>query len=193
MNDQFLARANTGITILAKHFPAVLALEGWQPHKPLKVRIHKDVAAAGIMPAEDIEPTLHLYVCRLMYQLALAAGGCRYDLNGEPCGEVTADQAAGAAASAAHIEAEGQTRGATAIAAWKANRPGKVWKVFPDDHGAHKPDRRREPEDVTATPPLAPELTATSAPRSEPVAKPLGLADLKRAAQERRAGSPARA
>jgi sRNA-binding protein len=190
MSDQFLARANNGIDALAKHFPAVFAHEGWQPHRPLKIGINKDIAAAGITPAEDIGPTLRLYVRRLMYQRALAAGGSRYDLNGEPCGEVTAEQAAGAATSAAHIEAEPQTRGAAAIAAWKA-KPRKVWKVFPDGHDANKPDKRREPEDVTAAPPLAPELAATPPTPTKPVAKRLGMADLRRVAQERRAGSRA--
>jgi sRNA-binding protein len=132
MSNQFLTRANGGIALLAEHFPAVFACEGWQPHKPLKIGIKDDIAAAGIMPAEDISPTLYLYVRRLMYQRALAAGGSRYDLNGEPCGEVTAEQAAGATTRAALIEAAAQIRGAAAITAWKANKPRKVWKAFPD-------------------------------------------------------------
>jgi ProP effector len=193
MSNQFLARANDGIAVLAEHFPAVFSLEGWQPHKPLKIGINEDIAAAGVMPAEDIGPTLRLYVQRLMYQRALAAGGSRYGLDGEPCGAVTAEQVATAATSAAHIEAEAQTRGAAAIAAWKANKPRKVWKVFPDGDDANKPRERREPEDVTAAPPLAPELAATPAPPTEPTAKRLGLADPRRAAQERRAGSRAHA
>jgi sRNA-binding protein len=81
-----------------EHFPPVFVLEGWQSHKPLK--INEDIAAAGIMSAEDIGPTLRVYVRRLMYQRARAAGGARYDLNGELC-EVTAEQAA-AAYRAAH-------------------------------------------------------------------------------------------
>jgi sRNA-binding protein len=189
MSSQFLARANRGIALLAEHFPAVFVLEGWQPHMPLKIGINEDIAAAGIMPAEDIGPTLRLYVRRLMYQRALAAGSSRYDLNGKPCGEVTAEHAAGAVTSAAHIEAEAQIKGAAAIAARKANKPRKVWKVLPDGHDANKPDKRGEPGDVTAAPPLAPELAATPPTPTEPVVKRLGLADLRRAAQERRARS----
>ena len=185
MTSQFLSRASHGIAVLAEHFPAVFALERWQPHRPLKIGIKDDIAAAGIMPAEDIGPTLRLYVRRLQYQRALAAGGSRYDLNGEPSGEVTAEQAAGAAASAAHIEARARSTGAAAIAAWKANKPRKVWKVFPD-YDASKLGKRREPEDVTAAQPPAAELAATPAPLAEPVVKRLGLADLKKAARERR-------
>ena len=111
MSNQFIARTNNGIVVLAEHFPAVFSLEVWQPHKPLKIGIHEDIAAAGIMPAEDIGPTLRLYVRRLMYQRALAAGGSRCGLDGEPCGEVTAEQAAGAAIAVTHIEAKAQAQG----------------------------------------------------------------------------------
>jgi ProP effector len=189
MSNQFLARANGGIVVLAERFPAVFALEGWQPHRPLKIGINEDIAAAGVMPAEDIGPTLRLYVQRLMYQRALAAGGSRFGLDGEPCGEVTAEHAAGAVTSAAHIEAAAQTRAAAAIAAWKVNKPRKVWKVFPDGHDANKPDKHREPGDVTAALPLAPDGPPPPPTPTEPVAKRLGLADLRRAAQERRARS----
>jgi sRNA-binding protein len=185
MSDQFVTRANAGIAALAEHFPAVFALEGWQPHKPLKIRIHKDIAAAGIMPVEDIGPALCLYVCRLMYQRALAAGGSRYGLDGEPCGEVTAKHAAEAAVLAAHFKADAQTRGAAAITARQANRPRKVWKVFPDGCDANKSEHKKT-GDITAAPPPAPERTAAPATPTGPATKRLGLADLKRAAQERR-------
>jgi sRNA-binding protein len=131
MSNQFLARAKGGIAVLAEHFPALFAIEEeWQAHKPLKIGVKENIAAAVIMPLDDIGPALRLYTRRLMYQRALAAGGSRYDLNGEPCGEVTAEQAAGGAASAAKIEAEAQARGAAAIAAWKGKGPRKVWKVI---------------------------------------------------------------
>jgi sRNA-binding protein len=192
MSDQFLTRANAGIAVLAEHFPAVFAIEGWQPHKPLKVRIHKDVAAAGIMPVEDIGPALRLYVCRLMYQRALAAGGSRYGLDGEPCGEVTAKHAEEAAVIAAHIEAEAQTKGTAAITARQANRPRKTWKVFPDGHDAKELEHKK-PATVTVAPSMAPELATTPATAAEPAVKRLGLADLRKAAQERRARNHAHA
>jgi sRNA-binding protein len=174
MSKQFFVRANGGIAVLAEHFPVVFVLEGRQPHKPLKIGIKEDIAAAGVMPTEDIKPALRLYVRRLMYQRALAAGGCRYSLDGKPCGEVTAEQAAGAAIVAAHIEAEVQTKGTADITARKADKPRTVSKVFLDDE-------HRGPEDFADALPSA----------SEPTVKRLGLADLKRAAQERRAQSRA--
>jgi sRNA-binding protein len=185
MSDQFLVRANNGIEVLATHFPAVFALEGWQPHKPLKIGIHKDIAASSIMPAEDIKPALCLYVQRLMYQHALAAGGPRFGLDGEPCGEVTAKHAADAAIAASHIEAKAQAEGAAATAARKAKKPRRIWKVFPDGCDASEPDSHKEREGIAAAPPLVP-VTTTATP-TEPTIKRLGLGDLKRAAQERRA------
>jgi sRNA-binding protein len=145
------------------------------------------------MPAEDIKPALRLYVQRLMYQRALAAGGSRYDLNGEPCGEVTAEHAASAATAAAHIAAVAQTKAAAAVASRKANNPRKVSSEFPDGDEANKPDKHKEPEDIPAASSPAPELAATTAPPIEPAAKRLGLADLKRAAQERRGRNHAHA
>jgi ProP effector len=189
MSNQFLARANAGIAVLAERFPAVFASEYWQPHKPLKIGISKDIAAAGIMPAEDIGPTLRLYVHRLMYQRALAAGGARYDLNDELSGEVAAEHVTAAAAAVAAIEAKTQTAAATIIAAKKANRQPRVWKVFPESHDANKPDNRSKTGDFTAAPPLAPELPPAPTIPTEPAVKRLGLADLKKAAQERRAAA----
>jgi ProP effector len=188
MSNQFLVRANNGIAALAKHYPAVFTLEGWRPHRPLKIRIHKDIAAAGVVPVEDIEPAVRVYVKRLMYQRALAAGGSRYDLDGEPCGEVTAEHAADAAAAAAQIEAKLQARGPAATAAWKTNKPNKVSKV-PEGREASNPDSGSEPGNITATPPPVPATTTATA--TEPTVKRFGLADLKKAAQERRARSGA--
>ena len=189
MSNQFIARANRGIAVLAEHFPIVFSVEGWQPHKPLKIGIREDIAAAGIMPAEDIGPALRLYVRRLMYQRALAAGGSRYDLDGGPCGEITAEQAADAAIAATHIETKAQAKGTAAAVARKAKKPRRVWKVFPDGCAAGKPDNREEGGATTAASPLVP--TTVSAPPPEPAIKRLGLGDLKRAAQERRARNSA--
>jgi sRNA-binding protein len=158
---------------------------------PAHVELLEQLSAPPDRPSLDAVSHLPIFSGLWMYQRALAAGGSRFALNGEPCGEVTKEQAADAATSAAHIEAEAQTRGAAAIAARKANKPRKVWKVFPDGQDANKPDKRREPGDVTAAPPLAPDGPPPPPTPTEPVAKRLGHADLRRAAQERRAGSRA--
>jgi len=65
-NKDFLARAAAGIAALAERFPTAFAAEDWQPHKPLKVGIHNDIAAAGVLPVEDVRPALRIYTLRLM-------------------------------------------------------------------------------------------------------------------------------
>jgi ProP effector len=84
------------IAILAERFP-VFAPDIWMPHKPLKVGIYSDLAALGVLPGREIHIGLSYYTRRLQYQRALAAGGPRYNLAGEPVGEVSEADRAGAA------------------------------------------------------------------------------------------------
>ena len=69
--------------------------------KPLNIGIREEVIAlAGVHPALmevsriQLHRTLKFYTHRLAYQKALAAGGPRYGLDGQPAGEVTPDQQA---------------------------------------------------------------------------------------------------
>ncbi|EBW6019248.1 proQ/FINO family protein [Salmonella enterica subsp. enterica serovar Infantis] len=62
--------------------------------KPLKVGIiddlMQDISARNLtIGAGVLKATLARYTHRIRYQKALAAGGVRHDLYGEPCGEVT--------------------------------------------------------------------------------------------------------
>ncbi|CAN1530859.1 ProQ/FINO family protein [Escherichia coli] len=62
--------------------------------KPLKVGIFddliQDIAARGISLGQGtLRATLARYVQTPRYYRALVAGGARYDLKGQPCGEVT--------------------------------------------------------------------------------------------------------
>jgi sRNA-binding protein len=84
------------IAILAERFP-VFAPDIWMPHKPLKVGIYADLAALGVLTGREIHVGLSYYCRRLMYQQALAAGGPRYDLMGNPAGEVSESDRVGAA------------------------------------------------------------------------------------------------
>jgi sRNA-binding protein len=99
---------------------------------------------------------LRRYVSRRMYQCALAAGGPRFDLAGNVAGEVTPEQIFGAKAVLACIDA----KAADQAVAVRAAREGE------------RIERKR----------------AKPSPPPPPAAEPrrLGLADLKRAAQERR-------
>ena len=81
------------IAALAGLFPAVFVAEQWKPHRPLKRGVHNDLIERGVLLARECR-VLRWYVSRRMYQVALAAGGPRYGLDGEPAGEVTPDQMA---------------------------------------------------------------------------------------------------
>jgi sRNA-binding protein len=91
-----------------------------------------------------------------MYQRALAAGGPRFDLDGNAAGEVTPEQMAGARSLIAHLEAKAISAAKTARAAHASRRLAQQ----------AAPAERAQP-----TPP-------------EP--RRLSLADLKRAAAERK-------
>jgi sRNA-binding protein len=71
---------------VAELFP-VFTAEPWQPHRPLKVGIHLDLVAAGILTPAEVAAAMRHYSSRRMYQVALTAGGPRYGLDGRVAGE----------------------------------------------------------------------------------------------------------
>ncbi|HCL5065772.1 TPA: ProQ/FinO family protein [Salmonella enterica] len=84
-----------------KHMRRVLAL--WPElfdldnPKPLRVGVlddlMQDISARNLtIGAGVLKAAIASYTRRIRYQKALAAGGDRYDLNGQPCGEVTPEQ-----------------------------------------------------------------------------------------------------
>jgi ProP effector len=103
------------ISALAELFPFAFTAEKWKPHRPLKRGVHNDLIEHGVLLARECR-VLRWYVSRRMYQVALAAGGPRYDLDGQPAGEVTPDEADHAKAAVSAIEAK-QNRKATAARA----------------------------------------------------------------------------
>ncbi|EDX0048482.1 proQ/FINO family protein [Salmonella enterica] len=65
--------------------------------KPLKVGIFddlmQDISARNLtIGAGVLKATLVRYTHRIRYKKAVCAGGARYDLNGQPCGEITPEQ-----------------------------------------------------------------------------------------------------
>jgi len=132
-------------------FPRTFTAEAWQPHKPLKRGIHRDLVARGVLlPAECRRVFAH-YGHRRAYQVALAGGGVRIDLDGEPSGELTAAEREAAKRVIARLDALMIEKAKAAAAQAKA---AAKLKLMP-----------------------APEAGAE---------RPSGLADLKRAAAERK-------
>jgi sRNA-binding protein len=152
--------AEQTIAALAELFPACFVANRWEPHRPLARGIHRDLVDRGILQPEECRLVLGLYVARPMYQRALAAGGPRVNLVGNPTDEVTAEEMALAAASVARIEARAVTQAEAARAA---------------RHAAYR--ERKRAKQV-----LAPARSDGPAIRRD------GLTDLKAAAAARRNG-----
>jgi sRNA-binding protein len=154
------------IAVLAGLFPAAFTAERWQPHRPLKIGIHQDLVDRGVLLPNECR-VLRWYVLRRMYQVALAAGGSRYDLDGNVAGDVSPEQIEGAKANVALIEAKHALQA----------------KVIADERTATRKTAK--------TPVLTKLFTAGQPATTAPSAKPakLGLAELKAAARTRRIGT----
>ena len=166
-------KSDAHIAALAALFPAVFSAEPRQAHHPLKVGIGDDLVARGVLGAREVNAALKRYVDRLTYQECLAAGGARIDLDGNVAGEVSSEHRCRAERMVARIKA----RQLAEAAATKAEV---------------KEDVRR-----AATPPSVLDgKVVVMPPRSEAMpsagSRRLGLADLKRAAQQRRAHQEAK-
>ena len=152
--------AEQTIAALADLFPAFIA-NRWEPHRPLARGIHRELIERGILRPEECRLVIGLYVGRPMYQRALAAGGARINLAGNPTDEVTAEEMAYAAASVARHDARAIAKTETARAIRQA---------------AYAERQRAKKQAVTPT------------PSNNAVHHRDGLADLKAAAAARRNG-----
>ncbi len=84
-----LSPAATG-TLLAQHFPALF---GAGNVKPIKLRIQADIQARapGLVSRKSLSLFLHRHTTSTAYLRALVASPQRFDLDGEPAGEVAAE------------------------------------------------------------------------------------------------------
>jgi sRNA-binding protein len=174
----------TVIAALADLYPAAFVRERWQSHKPLKAGIHHDLIAAGIVTAAEVSPAMRWYCGRRTYQVALAAGGPRYDLDGVPCGEVSAEQARSAQLLVEHMDRKTAETAAKARAEQKA-----VWLAEKAKRAAA--EARSEPKRPKPYHSGRHEIIAPRPPQTVDPAAPkrLGLAGLKAAAQARKAAA----
>lgn len=162
-------KSDANIAALAAMFPAAFSAEPWQAHHPLKVGIGNDLVARGVLGAPEVNAALKRYVDRLMYQKCLAAGGARVDLEGNVAGEVSREQRCRAERLVARIKDRllADAAAANAEAGKEAVRQAAAPPSMLNDK-------------VVVMPPLGDKAPPTGGGR-------LGLAELKRAAQERRA------
>ena len=126
------------LTCLAERFPQTFVLEGYQPHRPLKVGIAADLMSrCPELDRRKLSAALSAYTQRVMYLEGMVAGTARIDLDGNLAGEVSALDAEHAAERLAKILASRQATRAMAVAARSAERVA------------------RQPVPATATPPAA--------------------------------------
>jgi ProP effector len=160
-------KSESNIAALAAMFPAAFSTEPWQEHRPLKVGIGNDLVARGVFGRREVNAALKRYVDRLMYQKCLAAGGDRVDLEGNVAGEVSNEHRSRAERLVARIEERQRAEAAAAKAAVESEKVVRHASSAFNDRAVFMP----LPAQTTLP---------TGSGR-------LGLADLKRAAQERRA------
>jgi sRNA-binding protein len=163
-------KSDAHIAALAAMFPAAFSAETWQEHRPWKVGIGNDLVARGVLGKRAVNAALKRYVDRLMYQKCLAAGGARVDLEGNIAGEVSSEHRSRAERLVARIEAHQLAEAAAVKAEAESIEAVRQAAAIPSMLDARVVVMPTQPE---ATP-------STGSHR-------LGLADLKRAAQERRA------
>ncbi|HCL6755338.1 ProQ/FINO family protein [Citrobacter freundii] len=81
------------LELLLTHWPEAFSLNA---PRPLAVGtaelIAADMCARGVTGAGKIRAAVAMYTRRALYLKALIAGGARYNLAGEPAGEVTPEQ-----------------------------------------------------------------------------------------------------
>ena len=107
---------DAALACLTEAFPQTFVLERNRPHRSLKVGIAADIPAR--CPAVErrvLSAALRVYARRVMYLRGLVAGAARVDLDGNPAGEVTAQDAEYAAAKLAEILASREVKRAAAV------------------------------------------------------------------------------
>ncbi|HCN96093.1 MAG TPA: proQ/FINO family protein [Leclercia sp.] len=81
------------LDLLITHWPAAFNLDAPRPLAiGIAEMISADMCARGITGAGKIRAAVAMYTRRAIYLKALIAGGARYNLVGEPVGEVTPEQ-----------------------------------------------------------------------------------------------------
>ena len=165
-----ITKSDTNIAALAALFPAAFSAEPWRAHRPLKVGIGNDLVARGVLGAREVNAALKRYVDRLMYQKCLAAGGARVDLDSNVAGEVSREQRCRAERLVARIKARQLAEAPSAKAEAESERTLTRAALPPSILNGK----------VVIMPPPAETTPRTGSGR-------LGLAELKRAALERRA------
>jgi ProP effector len=147
-------------------------------HKALAIGIDKQLIATGVFKPWEVGVLLHAYCRRRCYRAAVAAGSSRFNLDGTVAGEISPEDIASAKAALADMDTKAAELAAVAKAARKAERAKRrAEREAVEKPKGPRPYHRAAPQKV-AVQPLQPGTQPSGLPK-------LGLADLKRAFQER--------
>lgn len=151
-NTARLKHAERVLAMLVQEFPV------FGSDRPLKIGVFHDLRAAlPDINQNHLQRALNLHTNSLAYLRGLCQGGARYDLSGNPCGEIDPEQIEHAKLELAKLE-----RRQDPVQGTKAPAP---------------------PREVTPIIKRAPLPSPASPPTVEP--KPSSLADLREAARQR--------
>jgi len=131
-SNAYYTNALAVIQLLAERFPATFSVLS-RRCRPLKVGVHLDLAAVleGALSEIEIARGLNIYCSSWHYHKSCTEGATRIDLNGQPCGSVTAAEAAAAKALVTARRDKWKRRQAAAIQAKakteiKARNAGRI-------------------------------------------------------------------
>jgi sRNA-binding protein len=145
---------------LAEMFPALFGTQG--PPKPIKLRIQADLQqrAPGLFTRKALSIVLHRHTTSTPYLKALVAASSRFDLDGQPAGEIADEHRQAAreeverrrAIVAARRAAEAQARGPRSPRPPRAQQPGgATGEDLPGAPGAlDAPDQAQPPRQERA-------------------------------------------
>jgi sRNA-binding protein len=99
----FNAEVTAAIALLSECFPKSFSLHEAK-RRPLKVGINADIRAQldGVLTLQELGRALRCYCGNRVYLARMRAGAARIDLDGNKAGEVSPEDAAGAASRLAH-------------------------------------------------------------------------------------------
>jgi ProP effector len=161
------------LTALAEFFPRAFTVEHYLPHKPLKVGIDVDLAAqCPALERKERAVVLRFYTSRVMYLRALTASATRVDLDGNPAGTVTDQEAEHAAARLAGILAAREAKRQRV----KADAVAKAWKEALQKRAAGEAEAPQQTESPRRPPPAGTAMAqawAQALQQRKPPATPL--------------------
>jgi sRNA-binding protein len=164
---------------LAELFPALFGPEG--PRKPIKLRIQADLnqRAPGVFTKRVLGFFLSRYTTTTAYLKALSTSPHRFDLDGQPAGEIAEEHRAAAVTELARRRELHEARRAAERAAARAAMPPRAERPAGPPRGERPPQGDRPPR--ADRPPRPPRPEQRGRPERAP----------QRPAPERREAAPA--